>query len=331
MECKQYISVMVGASSTGNLNFQFQTLNLLSNITLTLAVSGVTGTESTIQLAQKINTQVNTYLTQLGMVFKNTPPNLPTVSYPPYLYFTDQPAVAIWSVTNTDHVTCISGQTVFNLTLLNNDIGAKFVIDEYPVLMDLVEGKNLARTWGAVWEDYYGNDLSDDDIIEHLSTASARMTAHLQNNIVASTYIHYTTGTGARSIRLNKYPIIDFYPPTIRRPIIGQSVWQQTSSNSTVKQNYMPDRETGWLEYRYSQDFVDNIEPFDRGNEVICAYIGGYYKIPKVIKHYTVRLAQLIRNDEFKEIKGEGTEGKYQTTKEVLESWANFLYQYFRS
>jgi len=322
---------MTGATSAGSLYLTLQTQwdpNLLAPSTLTLAVSGITGTEGTQQLAGIVNTQLQTFLYQNNAAFLNVPPNNPNSTIPPQLTFPDQIKNILYNVAGCEHVVSIGGQLDFTLSINSTGCGSQTVVDSHPVLVDLQTAKDEAAIWGVVWEDYYGNDLTDQQIIDKISDASARLCAHMNNNIVPSTYIHYETGNGMKDIYLCKYPILDFFPPVIRRPIIFAV--QQVTSNATVKQNYIPERGSGWLRYRFAQDFVDNVEPWDNGNECMIAYIGGYWRIPRVIKSYVVKLSKLVHSDEFKSVRGEGTDANYKSTVETLSSWANFLYEYFR-
>ena len=329
MQTLQCISFMTAATGPGALQVQLQTYDLLANVTVTLNVSGIAGNETTFQLGQIVNTQLNTFLFQNKMAYQNIPPLGTSQIIPPFLSFPDQAYNAMFNVTWTEHVVTVMSQCNFSITITSNTIGCKTWVDWNPVLVDLPTAKTDGAVLNILWEDPYGNLLSDDQIITNLVTASSKMCNFLRNNIVLTTYLYYEISNGQKSVFLPKIPVRDFFAPVIRRPIIFSI--QQITANATVKSNFMLDRNRGELGYRFSQDFLYSVEPFDDGNEVMIAYVSGFQRIPSVIKEYTIKLGRTARDSEFDSMQGEGSRFNFKSTENTLKGWAAWLSPYYSS
>lgn len=326
MQTLQYISVMVPPASSGTYNLELETFDLQANVTLTLAVSGVVPTTS-FNFANQIATQFTTYLAQNGMLFDNVPPNQPLQSTTPFLSFPDQPYNAMFNVTWTEHVVCIMSQCNFEVRVASNSTGANTQIDWQPILVDLETAEALAVNLGSSWDDSCGDELTDAQKINVLKYASSEMVSALNNNIVLTTYLYYEITNGSDSINLYKTPVRDFFPPVIRPPDLFAT--PQAVYYASVKSNFALDRNRGILTYRFAQNFLFNYEPYDIYNEIMVAYIGGYQRIPSVIKEYTVKLSNLIAiSDEYSEMAGESSRFKFRNINEIINSWGNMLKGY---
>lgn len=286
MDSIQYLSVMVGPAASGSLELTLDSYDLDANISLAISVSGISGSEDPNDLAFKIQTQLNTALVQNDYRFAGE------------LYFADQSRTARFDVNRTEHVVSISSQTSFNLSLGASTTGAKLVIEDFPVpaTVDEVEKQYLFK---GPLQDYAGNTLSEDNLIEKIKIASAALIQYLSNNIVTTTYIDYQICYGTSSVFTRKYPLKDFYIPVIRRPD-GYYFAYDSNLISPLgpkavygidKGNY---RE---IAYRYAQDFFHAYEPFDKGNEMMLAYKAGYDRIPHAIKQALVLFMDMIDYD----------------------------------
>jgi hypothetical protein len=322
---QQFISFMTAASGGTNLQFQLQTYDLLQNVTFTLAITGLSGNETTFQLGNIVSTQFTTYLAQTQMLYPNVPP-LPTSStIAPFLAFPDQSFIAMFNVTWTEHVVDISGQCNFSVSTIANTTNSYVNIDSHPILLDYPTLVSNNPGWNLLWEDQYGNIMPQNQIIQALDSASSEMVNYLRSNVVLTTYLHNEIADGGDSANLEKTPIRDFFAPVIRRPSYYNIT--QTGTLATIKSNYEPDRTRGILTYRFAQPLVDAPQPFDRLNEVMIAYIAGYQKIPLAIKKYTAKLAMLGDN-QYAQMQGEGSRFNIRTYQEILQDWGAYLESY---
>lgn len=325
----QYLSFLTPATAASGLSIQLQTYDVPANVTLTLNVSGITGSETTFQLGQKVWTQMNTLLTQRSAIYSNVPPNNPNASKTPFLVFPDQNYSAIFNCTWTEHVVCLASQCNFSLTVSTNTIGCTTYVDCFPVLLDRATATSYQDTWGILWEDQYGNLLSGTQIDRAIIAASNKLTSHLKNNIVLSTYLYYEITDGATSLILPKTPVRDYFAPVLRISTTFDAS-QIIITYASAKSLLGLDRNRGILYYKFAQNLMyDPIEPFGTGNDVMLAYVAGYQKIPMVIKEYTARLSALINDNEFTEMSGEGSRFKFKGIDETLNSWAVFLEGYY--
>lgn len=315
---QQFLSFMTGSSSAGALTVRIETYDLLANVTLTLSVSGITSTETTSSLANKVYTQLSTYLVQQERNYPNTPPKASNSTIEAFLSYAEQAMVGMFNVTWTDHVVCIASQCDFAVSLTTNTTGSLIEIDSHPVLLDLA----AAQTLNTVWEDDSGTALTNQQIINLLKYSSARLVAHLRNNIVLTTYLHNEICSGSDSIQFAKRPVRDFLPPHVR----CWSVWSYVSS----KYNFALDRRYGILKYGYSQPLVKAYEPFDYGNEVLIAYVSGYTKIPTILQQIVVDVSTSTSiNSDYKSMAADGSKFEFFAPADTWKEWAIYLSEYY--
>lgn len=304
MLTQQFISVMSSANSVGALDLNLTTYDLQANISLTLSVSGITGTETENQLAYKCFTQLNTRLAQLGYQYPNIPPiNINTVVQP-YLAFPDQVMYPFFSVNYCDNIVNIAGQSNFSVSVTNNATGAKVVSSNNPILITLAEARYKARWLGLSFLNADGSAYTDNQLTDLLQMSSEYLTSFLNNYIVPVTYMYYEITQGTRSVFVQKGPIIDFFPPVARRPSFLFSL-AMGFIFGTYKGNFAIDKSRNEIYYRYAQDFVLNYEPFDDGNEIMIPYIAGHKQIPNIIKDYTLNFINLLQLQEYKSMQGQ--------------------------
>lgn len=324
---QQFISFLTAASGGTTLGVTLETYDLLANVTFTLNVSGLTGSETTFQLGKITSTQITTYLAQQGMLYPNVPP-LPTSStIAPFLAFSDQAYNAMFNCTWTEHVVNVSSQCNFSISIATGQHNIIYV-DSHPVLLDITTARTNENVWDTPWDGPTGAGLTDAELAVCISSASSEMVNFLRNNIVLTTYLQDTVidPPGGDSVNLNKVPIRNFFSPVIRRPSYYNVT--QTGTLATIKSNYEPDTTRGRLTYRFYQPLVDAPQPFDSFNEVLIAYVAGYQKIPLVIKKYASALTT-IAIDQYSEVGAEGSRFKNLPLNKVLEGWVNYLGDYF--
>jgi hypothetical protein len=319
---------MTPAASAGALTVQLDTTDLQVNVSIVLNVSGITGTETENQLSFKVYTQLITYYTQNNYLYSNIPPGNFNSQFPPYLAFPDQIMLPLFSITRTDHCICIMSQCAFEVSTPVNATGSDIEILDVGVLCTLADAKNMIPVMNLNFQDPSGNPLTDAQLIYMLKMASSGLIKFLRNFVVSSTILEYYIGFGTSTLFVKKTPMIDFYPPVIRRPTILSI--QQLTTFGTVKSNFACDRNMGSIYYRFSQTFLDNIEPFEDGNEIMIAYIAGYKKIPMIIKEYVMRFAGfLCSNNEYESSESEGFKTDIRSRDDVLGSFSAELHDYF--
>lgn len=312
MENLQYISFVSAATSTGSLSFLLETQELNSNVSLTLSVSGISGSESPEALAIKTYTQFRTALTQQGYKFEGE------------LYYADLDKSAKFDIQRTENIVSVFSQTTFTLSASTNTIGCDLSINPHPLLLTLNDYTTVNRIGGLS-----GSTVTAQKI-EDISFASSVLCSYLKNNIVNSTYIDTEITSGKVSIFTRKFPLRDFYAPTVRRAY-GMSFVIQSSFQFSpdIKRNFAIDNNRREIKYRYSQDFFNAYEPFDDGNEVMLAYIAGYDKIPANLKLAAMKFLDLVSWDATtKSYKVEGFEKQFNTFGDVYKGMGMLISSY---
>jgi hypothetical protein len=285
----KYISVL-SASTTGSLVFNISTYDNLVNITL--AASGLSSSDTEIGLAKKIETQLNTILVQNNAKFAGV------------CYFLDQPITApTFNVARTDHVVSISSQSGFDVVITTNTSGNQLVADNTPILITLPDVKRRALPVGA--EDIL--DLTDAQIIDTMAIISAQFISITNNPIIATTYWKHETTNWDSTLFFGKTPVLDYYTPLIRRPILFFNPTTSGTDNSIPKSFFQVDWATGEATYRYYQNIVETYaEPFGYNNELVWCYVAGYRSIPDVVQLLLLQLSSFLSDggNEFKKLQG---------------------------
>lgn len=328
MLTNQFLSVMASAASAGNLTLILETYDLQANITLSLSVSGITGTETENQLAFKCFTQMNTILSQNNYSYPNVPPSGQDTTIQQYISFPDQPMYPSFALTRTDHVMCVSSQCDFSLLITTNTTGAKIVVSSDPALLTVTQARNLRLGLRANYEDMDGTPYTDDQLIQIIQAASSNLCSYLKTYVVATTYMYGEVTQGTKSVFTPKGPIIDFFPPVARRPngiftIMIGIIW------GSYKSNFAVDKERNEIYYRYAQDFLFNLEPFDDGNEIMIPYIAGYKKIPPIIQASVVNVMNIIGIDEYDSLQGQSFKVTMHDKTEIYKQLALSLGSFF--
>lgn len=320
MENLQYISVVSDATreDSPELILVLESEDLSANISLTLSVSGIVGTETASQLANKIYLQLDTLLVQNNYDFDGT------------LYFSDQVKSAKFDINRTESVVSIFSQCAFTVSAGTNTTGAFIVIADHPVPITLNEVDRYSTVTKRTMDDSCGDTLDDDQKVDLITLASASLCAYLCNNIVQTTYLDSEVCKGTKSVFTRKYPLRDFFPPSIRRPYgLSFMMYSSYAVSPDNKSNYAIDSNRREIYYRFAQDFFEAYEPFDDGNEMMLAYKAGYTKIPTVIKQAILQFVTLIDYDPTtKSYKAEGFEHVMNNPSDVYDSMSRILGNY---
>lgn len=282
---QQYVSILTpGVSGGGGLAISIKDRTFAN--TLTYAVSGLTGLEDEKELANKTANQLTTWLIQTGYAFTTD------YSLTGTPYYVDLPQVQQYNVTSTDHCVCVWAQSQFVLSA-SSTMGNIINLGNNPTLVTVTDCRNIATITGLDLSDNSGNDLTDNQVATLLSLASAKLCGFTNNKIVLSSYFQEGTFSWEYGMQLRKTPVSDFVPPQVRQPIAFNLFSAVTFS--TVKQNYNLESDTGWLVYKYAQNIVDYIEPFNYFNDVIIVYVAGWPTIPEDIKNSIVQILPIVQ------------------------------------
>lgn len=312
---RQYLSVLSPPSAGTNLGLILQDFTF--NNVFTFGVSGILQTDNEIQLAYKINTQLNTFFNQNSIYFQGTP------------YYVDLTPTQQYISTRTDHVACVWAQSNFTISTSGNDTGSIIQINNQPTLMTISDIKELAPMKGVSLTDNDGTDLTDNQIATLSKLASAKMIAFTRNSIILSHYIEGATVDWSWGYRVKKTPLVDFYAPQIRAPLIFNLFSAVTYS--TVKGNYAMEAD-GYLIYRFAQSLVSYPEPFDRLNDMLLVYQSGYNTIPDDVENVLLELMPLIQAQipiGIKSYKGGSFAVEYSGYQDALDALMVSLRAYF--
>lgn len=284
----QYVSFLTpGIQSGGGLQLSIEDKTF--NSTLTYALTGLSGLETEQQMAYKTYQQLTTFLVQQGKIF-TTDYSLTGVPY-----YSDLPAVQQYNVTMTDHCVCVWAQSMFTISA-SGTMGQIIHCDNTPTLLTVPDCRNIATVTGIDLTDNDGIDLNDNEVATLLRLTSAKLCGFTNNKIVISTYIQEDTTDWTYGIYLRKTPVVDFVPPQVRQPIAFNLFSAVTYA--TVKQNYSIEPNTGYLGYRFAQNIVDYVEPFQQFNDVLTTYISGFPHIPTDIENSIVQLIPIVQGQQ---------------------------------
>lgn len=308
-------------ASALDLDITLTTYNLNNNITFTYSVSSINEGDSPNVLANKISTQLSTYLVQNSHNFSGR------------LYYQDQEiSEATFNVTRTNQCVAVWGQSQFDVTVAN-DTGAIIKVRTRPCLVTIAEARDTSAITGITYTNGDGEDLTDDQLGSLLCLASADLCSYLKNNISLTTYMQHETTSWQYGIFVSKTPFVDYWAPQCRIPQVFTYL-SSTAIYSTAKQNYSMDVKSGMLSYRFAQNLIGMYEPFDYANEILLSYIAGYYNIPEEIKTVICSYAsQLIGRlgEDVESYKGGSFQVKYASTSEGFNEYIAVLRPYFLS
>jgi hypothetical protein len=317
LENNQYISVVSNCAANGSLVFTIETQDLASDVSITLNVSGLTGSETASSLASKVYTQLNTIFVQEEVEFDGS------------VFFSDNTLEARFDANRTENVINIFSQCNYSITV-ENETGAEIVVADNPVPLTIEELDRFYTATGKSLTDSCGNDMSDEAKVDLLTLSSAGLCAYLNNNVVLSTYLDSEVCKGTKSVFTRKKPLRDFWAPTVRRPYGMAFILESAPSvDPDNKINYAIDANREEIYYRFAQDMFESYEPFDDGNEILLPYIAGYPKIPTVIKQCILQFISFIDYDPTtKSYKAEGFEHVMNSPSDIYNSMNQILGTY---
>lgn len=278
----QFCSVLSLPATSGNIEFEIETYNASENITFSIPATGIEATDDEIDVAKRIYTSINNYLTVHDLQYSGP------------LTFHDQEVSATFRVHRTDHVICLFSQSHFSLKVTTNDPGCRLPIGVSPTLLTLHDARNLASVSGIDLETEDEEELTDNQLQELLEIGSARLVELLNNNIVICTYVKEFVGNGERAIPLDEgKPGIFIDTPNTRRPY---SLYITSEDSSGSPSNYGWVRPSGYLRYRFAQGMIASDQPFKIGSEFNISYVAGNFNIPKIIKLAVLYLVNELIN-----------------------------------
>lgn len=277
-----YLNVMTPARTAGVITVTVQSFGASADATVTSTVSVLAG-DSELVVARKLYDQILADLTTASALYTGDP------------VFSDSLPAATWRPTRSDHVVGLWSEANFSVTVGASTTGALV----YPYPTPIWSTLDYANQYGPVYKEYFrkpnGDCLEDDDKVALLAATCSQIIALTNNPLVLSTYKHQETCVGTDSIFLGRLPVYDWDKPSIRRPyaanIITATVLQ------TVKNSYSMNHSLGQLSYRFAQDLVWNIEPFEDANELIMTYVSGYFNIPTHARNTMLRYTSLAELD----------------------------------
>lgn len=274
---RQFLSVLSPPVAGTSLALQLQDFEF--NNTFTLAVSGILTTDSEIQLANKVCTQLNTFFVQNSIYFNGVPT------------YVDLPSTQGYIATRTDHCVSVWGQSNFIFSASGNNTSSIIHINNAPTLMTVADIRDLAPLKGVSLEDDDGDPLTDLQVATLSQLASAKFIAFSKNPIVLSHYLQEVCTEWQYGIRLYKTPVVDFYPPQSRKPIafnLFSAIYY-----TVLKPNFIMEPD-GYLTYRFSQNLVDYVESYDWLNDCLIVYKAGFSQIPLEIDNVILEIMPLI-------------------------------------
>lgn len=270
------MSVLVPPVSSGSMSFTLQTYNAMPNVTLTVTVTGINPTMTEKVLASTICFQASAAMAAQGTLFQG------------YIGTITDPVTGAWQTQFTDHVVSFFSLAQFDvLDITDTSTGAEYFVDSSPVLCTVAEALLDGPLSNQLLQTCGGGALNTDQIINLLAMASADICAITRNDFIQSWYIFQLTTNIVNAIRFPNYPIAFFYNPFDIRPTIIQMAAQVAVFDLPTR--YSVDYQTGWCTFRFAQDLLFNYEPFDYNNQWFCAYLAGFYQIPREVKTAVLR------------------------------------------
>lgn len=288
-------------------------LNTPSNAYFTLDIT-VAGTEKEAELATLISTTLGTYLINNNL------------NYQGWLAFAEEPYLATFQVTKTDHCVCVWTQATYTMEVTANDTGAAVEVHKSPILLTLEEAKEIAVLIGWDFKTFNGATLNNTQIIAMLHAESAYLTSRLRNNLVISTYAKEYRGNDTDTVSMGPRPLIDFDQPRIRRKNISDTF----NLPQWGKFAFFINHEKGTLKFRFSETIVDNREPFSIQNLIYISFIAGHNTIPETIKTAVVEFGRFRASNRngIKSMKGGSGMFEFESSKEILYRISNPIKPY---
>lgn len=261
-----FLSCETPATSNGSLLFTLESFDAVTNIAITLSVTGVVSGDNEINIATNINEQF-------------------TVQLIPYAYnglsvFSDDDFVATFRMGQTQHIASIWSQCGYRLALISNTTGAVIKVNPRPVLMTVADARSQATIKGFTFTGPDGSDFTDSQITDLLLKGSSQIVTFLKCNVAITTYFNTWRGQDNKSVFTKPCPGIERDPVVVRRKAYINLYTNPTYMTFTFYWN----RLSGELNYRPSSVVVNTKSPFDLDNEIDLTFTAGYYTIPEEIK-----------------------------------------------
>src|SRR3990167_209108 len=276
-----YVSVMTTPAASGETVFELETYNCSPNITLSLSVTGIATTDSEIDIAKKIDSQIGTQLIQYSASYDGQP------------VFHNDTFPSTFRIGRSEHIVSFWSQSQFSLVVDSDDTGCIYNIASTPTLTTNSKAQLIAVIQNLDLEDEDGGSLSDDEIALLLEVSSARLVSYLNNNIVKTTYLFEHIGNTDRSVSLSEgKPIIKIDSTGIVRSPNNLNTNLVLANFSTNP--YILKTETGRLSYRYFQTLLESEMPFKRDYEFRITYQAGNFNIHKILHYAVLKLARSI-------------------------------------
>lgn len=318
-------------SSGGSLSLYFESLSAVPNVTFTVTINQVSG-ETIVQTARRLQDAINTAMAAINVTAIDPQTSqsytINGIAYSGVARFSNEFPLPTFRITRTDNIIAVWSQAMFSVTVSSNTSGALVNIGPSPTLLDLVQAKNLALIMGGDFNDATDTVLPDNIICMLLETASDRVCKLVNNNFVYSGYLHELIGNLTGSTFLKMRPVIDYDPPQLRRPTI-LNLTSMLIARSAI--SYDVDRQSGIVNYRFTNALVNVAEVFDRNNEIKMSYTAGYMRIPTIVQEKTLQLAfetMQSADGSIQELKGGSLGVKYFRPLETLQWLATELRDY---
>ncbi len=312
MQNNQYISILTTAASAGTIQFTLQTLDAASNVTIVASCTGLTTSQSETSLAQSIKSQLTTLT--LAASYTGTPSSLA------------QGPQATFRFNNTDHIVEVFSESRFNLSVTSNTTGAIVKVGDVPCLITVAQATSVAYVTDQTFETGDGVAYTNTQIADLIELISAKIITLLNNPIVATTYRHETYGNWQKGIELAHTPVISVDTPSVYFP--GNFNFLITDQGTTSKDLYFFE-DDGDVTYRFAQEIIDCVEPFDYGNLFRMTYIAGYGRIPTIVRLSLVELVSAeIETGEVLSLSGGSFSVKIGGEKSILQEKLSLLSKY---
>lgn len=268
---------MTEAASAGSYLFEIESLDATSNLTISASATGMYTTDSEIDIAEKIASQLYTILTQNEANFDDDPTPR----------FLDEGWEATYRINRTDHVVSFWSQARFKIKVIDNECGNVLKIADSPCLVTVGEARAQGVYTNQSYTNSAGTVLTDDQIADLILTMSAEFISMIKNPIVAAGYIQTITGRDYLGTQLKPKPGISIDEPRSRYRDRGELVDQE----QYLTNSFIWDAESNTVEYRWSNNFIRVRDPYSMGTYTLHTYVAGYMNIPSAIKRAVLQLA----------------------------------------
>ena len=316
MSHKVFFNVLKNVTSAGSLTGKLKTLDAspVKDVSGTLATAITT--ETPIQLAEKLETGLNSLLTT----------NLMRYTDDGDLVFSDQVPPPTFRITRTDHVIEIWSQARFSFSITSSPFGSITPITSEPIPITIQDAKDLRLITIGEFQNSEGTALADNEIAILLKIASDRLMKVLGNQVVLGTTLHENVSHLTRSMFLKRRPVVDYDAPKVKRP---DEMNATASALLQSKSSWILIARTGEMRWRFASSPFDLGDPLDIDNEVRMTYLSGYQMIPEAIKQAVVELATDISEPlDFDKIQVGSMNVSMGENKTKLKDLLSFLREY---